>query len=187
MDILFLGWLGAGLYLSAFALLSLKIIPANKLYLLLNTLGSSLLIIYSLVISSYQIAVINSLWIIISLLAHKKKLPVFQHVDNRTFAAGFIGLLVGQIGALYHQNMTLVIDMLGWISTWIYLAGYSLFLSENITLHQYRCWGVIAPLTILPVLYIDQNWPNFASNTIWMIVALISLFRSRQVRTILPC
>lgn len=179
MDIIYLGWLGTSIYLLAFLLLSFKLIPANRLYLSLNVIGSSILVFYAILIASYQIAVINSIWIMISLLAKKQKLPALEFLDNRTFTAVFIGLVTGQIGALFHGDFDLIIEMLGWISAWIYLAGYSVFLSNTINLNQYRYWNFIGPLTILPVLYMDGNWPNFTSNTVWLIIALFSIVKAK--------
>lgn len=174
-----IGWLGMAQYLSAFVLLSLNIIEKDRLYYLLNASGCLLLVIYSVSISSYQIAVINLVWLIVSLLACYNRVPDLSLFDSRVFAGVVIGLLLGDVIAYYSNAHQLAIDILGWLSVWLYLAAYWLLLNHRMSVNYYRYVNVLAPMAILPVLYMDQNWPNFTSNSIWLVVALAGIVKAR--------
>jgi len=174
-----IGWLGMAQYLSAFLLLSLNIIGKNRLYYLLNASGCLLLVIYSVSISSYQIAVINLVWLIVSLLACYNRVPSPSLFDSRMFAGVVIGLLLGDLIAYYSNAHQLAIDILGWLSVWLYLAAYWLLLNHRMSINHYRYVNVLAPMAILPVLYMDHNWPNFTSNSIWLVVALAGIVKAR--------
>ncbi|WCE28385.1 CBU_0592 family membrane protein [Vibrio sp. SCSIO 43137] len=174
-----IGWIGMAQYLVAFVLLSLNIIEKNRLYYLLNASGCLFLVIYSVSINSYQIAVINLVWIVVSVLACYNRVPDLRLFDGRVFAGVVIGLLLGDVIAYYSNAHQLAIDILGWLSVWLYLAAYWLLLNQRMSLDYYRYVNVLAPIAILPILYMDQNWPNFTSNSIWLVVALAGIIKSR--------
>ena len=64
------GWLGAGLLLLAYGLVSFKKLRADSgYYQLLNIVGSCLLIVNTIYYHAYPSALVNLIWIIIALLA----------------------------------------------------------------------------------------------------------------------
>jgi hypothetical protein len=64
------GWIGAGLLLIAYGLVSFKKLRADSgYYQLLNALGSCLLIVNTVYYRAYPSAFVNLIWIIIALAA----------------------------------------------------------------------------------------------------------------------
>jgi phosphoglycerol transferase MdoB-like AlkP superfamily enzyme len=64
------GWIGAGLLLIAYGLVSFKKLRADSgYYQLLNVVGSCLLIVNTIYYRAYPSAVVNLIWIIIALVA----------------------------------------------------------------------------------------------------------------------
>jgi hypothetical protein len=64
------GWVGAGMLLIAYALVSFKKLRADSgHYQLLNVVGSCFLIVNTVYYRAYPSALVNLIWIIIALLA----------------------------------------------------------------------------------------------------------------------
>lgn len=64
------GWVGAAASLSAFSLNSLNIIGSQSiLYLVLNIIGCFFLILYAFFKKAYASWVLNSIWLLITILA----------------------------------------------------------------------------------------------------------------------
>lgn len=64
------GWLGAGVLLLAYGLVSFKKLRADSgSYQLLNVVGSCFLIVNTIYYRAYPSALVNLIWIVIALLA----------------------------------------------------------------------------------------------------------------------
>ena len=65
-----IGWAGATTSLTAYSLNSHRVIESSSLvYLLMNLMGCTLLIIYTFRKGAYANAALNSIWFIVTLLA----------------------------------------------------------------------------------------------------------------------
>lgn len=65
-----IGWMGAAASLSAFSLNSLNIISSQSTqYLLLNVFGCFFLIVYAIYKKAHASWVLNSIWLLITLIA----------------------------------------------------------------------------------------------------------------------
>jgi energy-converting hydrogenase Eha subunit B len=64
------GWMGAGLLLTAYAMVSFKkLCPDSGYYQLLNAIGSCCLIVNTMYYRAYPSAFVNVIWILIAILA----------------------------------------------------------------------------------------------------------------------
>jgi len=70
-DILFevIGWVGSGLLIMAYLLVSSKkLAPQSSAYQLINLFGAILLLIYAIHTSAYPFVLVNSIWLVIGLI-----------------------------------------------------------------------------------------------------------------------
>jgi hypothetical protein len=78
----FVGWLGAALVLTAYAMVSFRKLNADSgHYQLLNVIGSFCLIVNTIFHHAYPSALVNIIWILIAILA-------FLRTRSRLAAAG---------------------------------------------------------------------------------------------------
>jgi hypothetical protein len=64
------GWMGAGLLLTAYAMVSFKKLrPDSGYYQLLNAIGSCCLIVNTMYYRAYPSAFVNVIWILIAILS----------------------------------------------------------------------------------------------------------------------
>jgi len=64
-----LGWIGAFLIISAYFLVQMQYLTAHSLiYILLNLIGATLLLIHAYKHKVYQFVLLNAVWILIAIL-----------------------------------------------------------------------------------------------------------------------
>jgi len=167
---LFIGWLGTFLYLVGHSYISFTHNWNKKVYYPLNLLAATCLIFISFYQNSWQAVVINSFWAIISILLllgidlKHFKFTVRQY--NWLFFAFCINFII-------QSTLKLEIDLtsLGWISAFVFSAVYLLFSATKMLPRYYLLWNIFAAISLLPQLWIDQNWPVFGLEIIWVIIS----------------
>ena len=79
----YIGWLGAVIFIAAYLLLSLECISAkNKLYHVLNGLGAVCLVINAFYLDDYPNVVVNGIWGILALVAVYKRKNTFKETAS---------------------------------------------------------------------------------------------------------
>lgn len=161
-----LGWFGTIAYLVNHAYISLVPQRNDAIYYGGNFLAASALVISSLVSGSYQAVVINGFWALISILVFAKVnlqgLPVSRRLFNgvlAVFAIAFVyqGLI----------NHTLDIRLLAWSSAFVFSASYLLFSVHKLRTLHYLLFNAYAAFSLLPQVWLDQNWPVFVLEICW--------------------
>ncbi|NIV94845.1 hypothetical protein GWN42_19145 [candidate division KSB1 bacterium] len=166
-----IGWFGFALYLIAYFLLAINRIAAGTLYFSLNIVAALGITVVSMYKGTYQAVVVNVLWIGISCLGITQyKLRNF--FDARTpFRISMIILLAIAVALVLSGQDHWAIALLGWIYVLAFILSYLLFVDRRITLFEFHIWNFVAPLSILPKLIVDANWPVFALEVFWALSA----------------
>lgn len=180
MIFVYLGWVATASYLIGHVYLALKPDYIARLYYGLNLIGAVGFIISSGAISSWQSVIINIFWAVISIAALRgaSRLPTFPLSRWVLLGPTFLAAVIS--GFIFIIEKNLGANILGWAGTLLYILGYYLFASESVKKWQFLVYNTIAALILLPVYYIDGNWPAFALSAIW---SLISIFGLIKVRT----
>lgn len=171
MTIALIGWCGTILYLLNHAYISLNKNWRKVIYYTVNAAAAICLIISSVVNHSWQAVVINAFWAIISLSlllnVDLAKIKFSKRLFNLVVIIMLAAFIVQFI--FYNQaNLTL----LGWTSAFVFSACYLLFSAEKMLPRYYLCWNAFAALTLLPQLWLDQNWPVFTLEIIWAVISI---------------
>ena len=182
--VVLLGWSGTVLYLLNHAYISLQSQWRRDIYFAGNLLAASCLIISSVAAESWQAVVINGFWALISLLLLAKfnlqKLPISQKYLNGGVALFWLWLI-----AQLQQQGQFDFAILGWSSTLVFSVAYLLFSAERMAQRRYLLWNAYAALALLPQLWLDQNLPVFALETVWALISLYgAALKSTQVHLI---
>ena len=176
-----LGWFGTCLYLVNHSYISLKVDWKPSLYYGGNIVAAMALVFSSLAISSWQVVSINGFWTAISLLlffnVKLDKIKLKQQHFYFCISAFMLSLLLDLI-----QTGGLNITVLGWLSAFLFSAGYLLFAIGELPPHFYFITNAVAATIMIPQLWVDQNIPVLALEFIW---AFISVYGALQHYSIL--
>ena len=176
-----LGWVGSFLYLINHSYISVVRNWNPKIYYTGNLIAAVFLVISSIIVISYQAAVINTFWAVISVLlllnVDVKKIPL----SRRAFNVGFIILLIwlafsavqlSWSSPVFHAN-------LGWSSSYVFCLSYFLFSSKKLSQRKYLLFNVYAACALLPTLWNQENWPVFSLEICWALISAYGML-SRQ-------
>lgn len=174
-----LGWVATASYLIGHIYMSLQPEFKARIYYSLNLIGAVGFIISSGVISSWQSVIINVFWALISVAALRgaSKLPFFPLSRWVLLGPTFLAALIS--GIIMVANTVLGANILGWAGTLLYIIGYYLFASETVKKWQFLIYNTIAALILLPVYYLDGNWPAFGLSVVWSVISLFGLWAVR--------
>jgi len=174
-----LGWSGVILYLLAHGRISVLKHKADREYYLMNLIAAVLVVVSSLIISSWQPVIINTFWALVSLAAVCRfRLPSL-FLDNRVLA-----LLVGLMfvaGTLYIVMIGKIgFSILAWSSVIAFCFSYWLFSCRQLSQKGYFLFSMYAAYILLPQLYLDTNWPVFVMELVWGSLSVIGFYRLRN-------
>ncbi len=165
------GWCGSLLYLLSYILLAVNLIEKGKGYYYLNIIAAIFVIIISLEKTTYQAVVINLLWGMISLNSLYRFFKTKAPIKLSVFRLINILLLLIFTSVLF-LNVTEGINLFGWLSVVYFISSYFYFASSYISEKEFHIWNFLAALSIIPQLYIDQNWPVIVLETFWAAFAV---------------
>ena len=175
-----LGWVGTVLYLGNHAYLSFHRSHDPRVYFGLNFVAALALVISSSVISSWQAAATNLFWALVSLFAisritftHRFSLSEFW-ITTPIIIGGLLGVAYSVLK--YATGMTI----LGWSAGALFCAAYLLFTTGTIDRVRFLLYNIVAATSIMPVLYIHENWPVFALEIAWIAVSAFGLVQIRN-------
>ena len=177
-----LGWIGSILYLVNHGYISVVKQWQEKLYYGGNLVAALSLVISSLFLSSFQAVVINGFWAIISLLLLMRFDINRLSFSKRIFYAGFgVFLIAIAYTAWYfgHNSMELF-TCLAWSSSYVFCLSYFLFCSKKLTHLAYLTFNVYAACALLPLLWLQQNWPVYTLEVSWALISVYGIFKKLE-------
>ncbi|MBI6727058.1 hypothetical protein YA0089_25945 [Pseudomonas viridiflava] len=140
-------------------------------FLILNAIGSALLIIPAVSHASYPALSICTFWIISSIASLMSPKKCLSHRwligTNVCFAAALTTMVIsGDFGFL---------SLLGFASVEIFVLSYSAFIAQLINRKSYLVWTFLGNAIFIPSLYIDHNIPSLALQLYCLIMSVIGL------------
>ncbi|GHB66255.1 hypothetical protein GCM10008107_14270 [Psychrosphaera saromensis] len=174
--ILIIGWFGTFLYLIGHAYISLKQHWHKNTYYTFNLVAAISLIISSVYNASWQAVVVNSFWVIISVLLLLNVNLTSTKFTVRQYYWIFFALVANFVIQSLLKNQ-LDLASLGWIAAYVFSAVYLLFSAEKMLPRYYLLWNIFAALALLPQLWVDQNWPVFGLEVSWAIISAYGAIR----------
>lgn len=177
-----IGWSGSILYLAAQILLALFSLPQRK-YVIINAFAAILVSIYSFSLFSLQPIIINISWSalsIFSLLLRQSETGGNGKALN-VFTA--IWIILSGVILLITVNLNIVTNLytlISWISVWLYLASYTLFIFFKFPLPGFLFIGLLAAILLIPQLWLDRNFPAVFIQLLWSITCMLGIIRKQR-------
>ncbi len=173
MIFLILGWVGTAAYLINHIYLSTNRDYNERLYFSVNFPAASALVASSFVIESWQAVATNLFWAIVSLAALCKMRFDFVKVVSERWVLLLIFLLAG-VGVLwaifdFHRGMSI----LGWAATLLFSAAYLFLATHSIRRRRFLGFNVFAAFSLVPILYLQSNWPVMVLECAWGCISLL--------------
>jgi hypothetical protein len=169
------GWVGTAIYVLAYILLALRVLPAERAYFLANLVAAVCVAAVSVAKDSPQAVAINALWAVASLYALCGRMPPLlglRPIHARVVVAGLVG--AGLI-AMPAMGIPFGASLLGWGSVVGFTAGYILFVSQKIVSLEFHIFNLVAATAILPALILAANWPVVVLEAVWAAAALAGI------------
>lgn len=175
---LVLGWFGSILYLLNHGYISLVKQWREKIYYTGNLIAALSLVISSLAISSYQAVVINGFWAVVSLLLLLQYDMTKLSFSKRAFHIGFLGFLtaIAVVGVMFGISSAELFTCMAWSSSFVFCLSYFLFCAKKLSHIAYLAFNVYAALALLPMLWVQQNWPVFTLEVCWAAISAYGIF-----------
>lgn len=175
-----IGWIGTAVYLINHIYISVSPNWKRIVYFGGNLVAASLLVIQSAYLSSWQAVVINGFWMIISacLLA---KIP-FDSI-KLTAPAYYKICTVFAILLLSYcllSDLQVSIHVIGWSSAFVFCSSYFLFSANRLSSRAYLLLNACAAIALLPLLWINHNWPVFALEIAWASISIFGVIKSYE-------
>jgi len=167
-----IGWIGSILYISAYFLLSNKTIEQGSLYYLLNIIAAIFVLVVSVYKNTIQPVFLNLFWAYFSYIAYKKIKFRFNFIHVKIFNLCIVFLLIFSLASILISKYHLALDILAWTSVFTFVVSYYLYSMHKIELHQFNIYNLIAPLVIIPKMYVFENYQVVVLEIIWAILAL---------------
>lgn len=169
-----LGWVGIAFYLLGHAYISIVKDWKKVFYYGGNLIAAVSLVITSAALESWQAVVINVFWAIVSILLLLRydlsKVP-FSMVAFKIILVGIWIVLI--VMSIIKQSIQL--DILGWSSAFVFCAGYLLFSANKMSINMYFICTAYAASSLMPQLWLDQNWPVFTLEVCWTVISIYGL------------
>lgn len=174
-----LGWLGSLLYLVNHGYIAVVKNWNTNIYYAGNFFAASFLVVSSLIISSYQAVVINGFWALISVLLLLKFDVAKVPLSKRIFQLGFIIIIAFLAFVAYRDgwNSSTFQNYLGWSSSYVFCLSYFLFCSKKLSHVNYLLFNVYAACCLLPILWLQQNFPVMGLEVCWALISAYGVFK----------
>jgi len=169
------GWLGTALYLLAYALLALRTLPAGRAYFLLNVFAAAFVAGVSVAKGSVQAVFVHGLWSVASIYGACGVAPPILGLRPPVVRVAVALLVAGGLAAMPWAGLAVSAGWMAWGSVVGYTGAYVLFASGRMAALEFHIFNLVASAAILPVLVLDANWPTFALEFVWMIVAIAGI------------
>lgn len=181
MIIAWLGWFGAGLYLLNHAWLAINHGHESRRYYLLNMIAAAVLVLSSAYLSSWQPVLTNAFWVGVSALA-------LLHWPNKTsFGGSWLRerVLIWPIGVALVAGCLVAIaqpypgaSIVGWAGTALFSVAYLTFATGVIARRRFLAYNAVAAFSLVPILYLDVNYPVFFLEVVWGFISALGWLRA---------
>lgn len=153
----------------------------KAIFLILNAIGSALLVIPAIFHESYAALSICTFWIISSIIcltSERKCLsPPWLVALNICFAVALTTIVIhGKYG---------LISLLGFVSVEVFVLSYSAFIAQLINRKSYLIWTFLGNAIFIPSLYFDHNIPSLVLQLYCLIMSVIGLLSKDKTTSVL--
>ncbi|MBL0687721.1 MAG: hypothetical protein JJV94_07895, partial [Sulfurospirillum sp.] len=163
-----IGWLGSILFIGAYFLLSSRIIKKDSLYYMFNIIGALFILTVSIYKNTMQPIILNLFWIYFSYVAYKKNVFKYTLINVKLFNILIFSALFFSFISLILTQYSLTLDILAWTSVFTFVTSYYLYSTHKIELHQFNIYNFIAPLTLIPKMYVFENYQVVVLEVVWV-------------------
>jgi len=167
-----IGWIGSFIYIVAYFLLAYKFIQKGKFYYLLNKLAAALIIVISMQKGTIQPIVINTLWLFISYLGYNNIHYDIKFLNKYIMHISSIFLVSASVIANFIFDYTVAFDILAWLSVVAFSGSYFLYSTKKINERTFHFYNFLAAVTIIPKMYIFDNFQVVTLEILWAVFAL---------------
>ena len=175
-----IGWIGSIIYIVAYFLLAYKIIKKDKLYYLLNKIAALLIIIVSIKKSTFQPIVINGLWLYISYLGYHKLHFEVKFLNKYMMHIISVIIVTSSVITNFFFDSKVAFDVLAWFSVFAFSSSYFLFSMKKIHEKTFHLYNLMAAITIIPKMYIFDNYQVVILEIIWALLALQAYIKTSK-------
>lgn len=154
----------------------------NKYNFLISALGCVFLIIGSLILKSYPVVFLNSIWLILSLSAYFEKKILPEKINNNFLYALHFSFLIGILSVcLYLFEIKSVFinfeNLAAFQTTFIYLFAYVLFIEKIITKKEYLIWTTLGFFILLPHLIFYFQYSVLFNEVFGAILGILGIIK----------
>ena len=174
-----IGWIGSILYISAYFLLTYKIISKDKLYYLINKIAAILIILISVKKNTLQPIVINSLWLYISYLGYRKSKIKIKLLEAKFIHIISVILILISLISLF-INYKISFEILAWFSVFAFSTSYFLYTTNKIKENTFHLYNFLAAITIIPKMILFNNFQVTILEVLWALFAIIAYYKSSK-------
>lgn len=188
-DLLFssMGWAGFILLTGSYILVTLGVLDLKaRYYPMISGTGALFAILSSWYIGSYEVVVLNIIWVGISIAGALGKTINSPLKSLKQFYGYYlaIGLLI--FAYQYSTEETLIktlMDTGGALGIYTYIAAYFLGTQKIITDKFFYFLNVKGAIIYLPILWFDKNYPFFCVEFVGMLFSIYGYYKANQENT----
>jgi len=169
------GWLGTALYILAYALLAGRVLPAGRAYFLLNVFAAVFVATVSVDKGSVQAVFVHGLWAVASVYGVCGVAPPLFGLRPAVVRVVVAAFVVGGLAAMPWVGLEASAGWMAWGAVVGYTGAYVLFTGGRMAVLEFHIVNLVASAAILPALALDANWPTFALEFIWLVVAAVGI------------
>jgi len=169
------GWLGTALYLLGYALLASRVLSAGRAYFLLNVFAAAFVAAVSIAKGSVQAVFVHGLWAVASVYGVCGLAPPLFGLRPLLVRVAVSAFVVVGLAAMPWVGLAVSSGWMAWASVVGYTGAYVLFTSGRMGMLEFHIVNLVASAAILPVLVLDANWPTFALEFVWLVVAAVGI------------
>jgi len=173
-----IGWIGSFMYILSYFLLSYNIIESGKLYYLLNKIAAALIVIISIIKSTIQPVVINSIWLYISYMGYQNKNIKIKFL-NKYILHTISVLFFVFFGITFFIDIKLSFDILAWFSVFAFSVSYFLYSMKDIKEKPFHFYNFLAAISLIPKMILFTNYQVAFLETLWALFAIIAYFKNK--------
>lgn len=174
-----IGWTGSFMYILSYFLLSYNIIESGKLYYLLNKIAATLIVIISIIKSTFQPVLINSIWLYISYMGYHNKNINIKFL-NKYILHSVSVLFFLSFGIVFFIDIKLSFDILAWFSVFAFSTSYFLYSMKNIQEKAFHFYNFLAAISLIPKMILFSNYQVVLLEILWALFAVIAYVKNTK-------
>lgn len=173
----FVGWLGTLLYAASYVSLAAGWMGRGPAFFWVNAAAAAAVAASSAALGTHAAVATNVFWAAVSLLSLRNSLRHLPRIHRMVLPIGSGGALLGSAALWAGGSQGEAAIVASWLSTGVFAIAYFRYARGNMGLKAYHFWNLLAAVSIIPKLVIDENWAVFALEAFWSAAALWGLAR----------